>query len=266
MTSGKGAGMKKAVLFCLVLWGAADAVAAAAAVLPEGLPQTAGARDSRICLDLMDLGGSEGGGEDSMELPPMKGELKPAAETGSSLKLKTPTEPSSSRAYSGEPLTIPEPDASPGLSPLILSQPGTNGEIEKLPMKPLGGGMDTVPDAPGVSVGQMPSELKSLEPLEAPGTGLKMSTSGRAKAPAPFESPEIPLLADESPGLKDIPDDSTRGALSLKPLQPASRRGEPKTVAAYPVTADLGSPDQPFGNQLDEKLIAIYEKFYKTRK
>jgi len=261
--------MKKAILFCLVLWGGADVLAAAAAVPREGREPASSGSDARICLELMDLGGNGEGGEDAMELPPMKGEKKSAPGAGADLGLKPPSRAAEPKAYTGKPLTVPGADTSPGLSPMILTRPAGGGEIQKLPMKPMDEDLETVPDLPGASAGRMSSELKPLEPVTSPSTGLKMSTTGRSGTPASFDSPEIPLLAEDEPGPKGAAADSGGAALSLKPAAPASGAQKPplQVRAAVPDSGGLLEGGvSPFGNELDEKLIAIYERFYKTRK
>ena len=77
---------------------------------------------------------------------------------------------------------------------------------------------------------------------------------------------DYPLLADETSGMKEPTDDSSGGALTLKPSQPASGGEKARAMAAYPLPGDMDSLTEPFGNEIDEKLIAIYEKYYKNRK
>jgi hypothetical protein len=213
--------------------------------------------DVRLCLELMELDGTDGDADESMELPPMKSEQMQEPARGPGLQLKT--------SPGNDPgLAAPEPAGGPRLSPLILPRPASVDDPEKLPLKPLATDREEEQREDGATMGKLQGELKPLSPVDAPGGGLKMTTSGSRDAPAPFAAPEIPLLAEDQKGPGAIGQEASPAALSLKPARvtsPAPAGGEADLFAL----GSMNAAEQPFGSELDEKLNAIYEKFYKNR-
>ena len=203
--------------------------------------------------------------DESMELPPLKseGQKEPAQSPG--LRLKTQPSSSDRSPYSGRAKAVPEPSGSPPLSPIILSRPAAKDGPEKLPLKPVS--TDRADERPedATTVGKLPADLKPLSPVEAPGRGLKMSPAGRKAAPGPFAAPEIPLLAEDQKGPMAFGEDSPRKALTLKPASASSQASGGGDAGVYTL-GTLNVMDQTSGSDMDEKLIAIYEKYYKDRK
>jgi hypothetical protein len=256
--------MKKIIWIGLFLWIAGMGLDAAFASPPQAASPSSSHREIQVCLELMNLQGMDDEADDSMELPPLKSEKK------STPQAAVPPGPKSSAGtvpYSGKAAASPDSQGSAGLSPLLLSPPGTDEEMEKLPMKPLAGSRGDEPGETGVSTRNLPGELKSPEPVDMPGQGLKMPSSVGRGSGQPVDAPEIPLLTGQGSGSSSgFAEDAARGGLTLKPAGAGSpgRRGKP---AGAVFAADApGAMDSFGGTEMDDKLIAIYEKYYKNRK
>jgi len=218
-----------------------------------------GQGDGRLCLELMELGEGQGDGDNAMELPPLKSERTQVPPAQPALRLKSlPGEENRAPGSSRDPGVPP----SSVLSPSLLSGPGGRTGSEKPSLKAL------VPDRgrEGVGAGErMPGELKPPEPVAAPGGGLKLAPAGRRDVAGPLGVPEIPLLRDDPKDPAAFDGDSGRKALTLKPARASTPEvGGGPQASAFPVLA--GAPAQPFGSDLDDRLLAVYEKYYKNRK
>jgi hypothetical protein len=259
--------MKKIVWIGLMLWSAGTGLDAAHASWPQGASPSSGGKEIQVCLELMDLEGTNDEAEDSMELPPLKSEKKSKPQGATPLGTKSSAGTDGAAPYSGKAAAVPDARGPVGLTPILLSPPGTDEEMEKLPMKPLAGPSGDEPGETGVSTRNLPGELKSPEPVDMPGQGLKMPSSAGKGAVQPVDAPEIPLLTGQGSGSsRGSAGDAPRGALTLKPAK-AGSPGPGEKPAGAVLAADVPGPMDPLGgSELDDKLIAIYEKYYKNRK
>jgi hypothetical protein len=258
--------MKKIVWIGLILWSAGIGLDAAHASRPQGATASPGGKEIRVCLELMDLEGEESDEDGSMELPPLKSEKKGRPQDGPAPGPKTTSGKEGTGSYAGKG-DQPDSRGSVGLTPVLLGPPGSEEDLEKLPMKPLAGTQDDERAETGVSTGDLPGGLKSPEPADIPGQGLRIPSSAGSGTVRPVDAPEIPLLSGQGSESSTWEEgDAPRGAPVLKPAKVASpgRTGKP---AGGVVAADVPEAMDPFGgSELDDKLIAIYEKYYKNRR
>ena len=247
------------------------AFAPAAASPLQGLPAP-GARgaETRICLELMDLDSPEQGQEE-MELPPLKAgeEEKPArGEAPASKVLSVPEtrrsgEPVPKADVALPPLKMPagvweEPvrKAAPavGLSPMILPPPPPIiTEQELMPLKAL--------EPRGVATKE-PASLKAVAPPAARDQGLKLPSSG-AGSPVESSPPEMPILVGT--GDREEPQALMAPPLPVKPVQKTAASQDSQGAPGVLAEADAAKKTAAPGEDLDSKLVEIYERFYRNR-
>lgn len=189
------------------------------------------------------MAGTQGTGPPSAALPPMP------IKSYSEVKAKT------TEGLQQEPVEGSLP--TPGISPMILPQPTRTVKQEPAPMKPAvkaGGAVTMEVKAPEV--------LKALEPPPAEAVSLKMSSTSGETMYAEVPTPEIPLLAGKAKAeegtirRQDVP-------LALKPAKGkvASLGRDP----GFPQGREGVFPGVFYGKweDLDPKLVEIYDRFYK---
>ena len=213
-------------------------------------------RRTMIALDLMDLEIPGEGGGDEMELPPIQGAERSEVEPETPTPLREPAQVEWSRSE------IPEAGRSahspgPGLDPFLLEDPGFGGGSTRP-------GTETTGDRALETVtGEFPAELKTVSPPPSRAESLKLPSGMDASASGGPDVPEVPLLETEDRGQRvPVGQDSS---LTMKPL--TGLRGMPGASRESRPSPERRRPEDylQVREDLDAKLIDLYERYYKDR-
>jgi hypothetical protein len=218
--------------------------------------ETEPGRQMMIALDLMDLEIPGEGSGDEMELPPIKGVEKSDLEPEPTTPTREPPEPEWSRPETPE-VNRSVHSSEPGLVPFLLEDPGVGGGSTRPGAVTTG---DLAPEAP---TGEFPAELKTVSPPPSRDERLKLPSGMDTGDSGGSDVPEVPLLTSEDPGQRvPMGQDSS---LTMKPL-PDLRGTSGASRDVRPSPKDRRPENYlQVREDLDAKLIDIYERYYKDR-
>jgi hypothetical protein len=228
----------------------------------------------RICLELMDLEAPEADGNQEMELPPLKGEpeklpapvqQKPnpatAAPAGGPDSLRKQADaalpPLKTLPVVEESVPLPAPAPAratapaPALSPMILPQPPPMTAEQRVPsLKPV---------QPSVAGRSDMGELKPLSVPPAAQDTLKVPAAGGSATLG--STPEVPLLTGER--RQELPA-STPPPPAVKTVRKTTETHGPQQEAPPPGAGVTADQLKTSNDELDRKLIEVYERFYRN--
>ncbi len=212
-----------------------------------------------FALDLMDLElpGEDDG--DQMELPPIEPSKPPVKEAGPSAPEPPPTRVESTGTQTAAPTGSAESPSS-GIAPFLLEGP-VGGAGRTRPPATSAEGLDAE-----IPVEEIPTDLKTIPPPPSRAESLKLPSGEDASGSGGSDIPEIPLLTgEEGGGLKTPVSGGQDSSLTLKPLSDLS--GESGTGRRQ-APAQAGRRQEDYlqvREEIDPRLIDIYERYYKDR-
>jgi hypothetical protein len=195
---------------------------------------------------------------DPMDLPPMEEPERATAEPTPSTPPQASTVVESSRSdVPPEKGTVPPP--STGMAPFLLEGADRGGEKSRAATAPA----ETYDAA--VPVEELATELKAVPPPSSRAETLKVPPDTEPEASGELAVPEIPLLKAEERAQGMSVSSDQDPSLIMKPLsdlyssEAVSRSSAPSRPSRRPEDYLQVRED------IDARLIKIYERFYKSR-
>ena len=213
-----------------------------------------------VALDLMDLELPGEGDGDQMELPPIE-QPKPPDETKAvpSESEPPPARVESTRTQTAAPTGAAE-SPSPGIAPFLLEGTGERAGTTR-PAATSAEGLDAE-----IPVEEIPTELKTIPPPPSRAESLKLPSGEDASGSGDSDVPEIPLLTGEEAGGQETPVSGGQdSSLTLKPLSDLS---VDSGTGRRKASAQDGRRQEDYlqvREDIDSRLIDIYERYYKDR-
>jgi len=212
-----------------------------------------------VALDLMDLDIPGEGSEDQLELPPIQETQSPAPVTPASPSPERPAEAKMSPAAGSKAGAGSAASPLPGMIPFLLEGSVGGQGTTKAATKPTGA------SPPVTSVEDLPAELKTVPPPPSHAGGLKVPSGADGKASGESALPEIPMLREEAKGQQAPGVVGTGSSLTMKPLP--DLHGTPASDKDAGLAPEDRRPEDylQVREDIDSRLIEIYERFYKRR-
>ena len=222
--------------------------------------ETVSEKQTTVALDLMDLDIPGEGGGDQMDLPPIQESEEPSDVARPPAPQQEPAEAELGKTempQAGRSVSSPMP----GMVPFLLEGAGagrgggTTGAATKATEGP----------DPETLIKELPTELKTVPPPPSRAESLKLPSGLDAGTSGETSVPEIPLLKGEDRGQETPAPGGQDSSLTLKSFEDsreahgAGRVSKPSRVGRRPEDYLQVRED------IDSRLIEIYERYYKDR-